>query len=169
MIPVETALENIMDATYGEEVRQSIHDAISIMNGNANEALDIANIKFGTAVTSASSSTGTYPVGTIYFNTSTNDLWKAIAKNSWELMGNLKGAQGIQGEKGDKGDTGAQGEKGDKGDTGEAGSQYPVDDESTATDKVWSANKTNSEVSDLKADIGSLKVVNGMLCQTYKI
>lgn len=88
-----------------------------------------------------------------------------------------QGPQGIQGEKGPKGDTGAKGDKGDtgakgetgstgpqgpKGDTGETGPQGPAGDpteliDDTAgsgdTDKVWSADKSASEVSQLNNQI----------------
>jgi len=63
-----------------------------------------------------------------------------------------QGEQGIAGPKGDKGDKGDQGEqgvagpKGDKGDQGDPG--VAIDDTQVLTDKTWSSDKINTELSD---------------------
>ena len=50
MINIKDVLYNILHSRYGRDVRQSIHDGIYQINENANEAIDLAQIKFGTAV-----------------------------------------------------------------------------------------------------------------------
>lgn len=85
----------------------------------------------GTAVTGTSTSAITVAVsgskaGDMYLNTSTSNVYKATAANSWVYICNIKGAQGIQGATGPtgpRGATGAAGAKGDKGDTGPRGLQ----------------------------------------------
>lgn len=85
----------------------------------------------GTAVTGTSTSAITVAVsgskaGDMYLNTSTSNVYKATAANSWVYICNIKGAQGIQGATGPtgpRGATGAVGAKGDKGDTGPRGLQ----------------------------------------------
>ena len=73
----------------------------------------------------------------------------------------LKGPQGPQGIQGEKGETGAQGIQGPKGDKGEQGIQGPqgvqgpsgataINDASTATNAIWSAYKTYTEIEGLK-------------------
>ena len=63
-----------------------------------------------------------------------------------------QGEQGVAGPKGDKGDKGDQGEqgvagpKGDKGDQGDPG--VAIDDTQVLTDKTWSSDKINTELSD---------------------
>lgn len=84
----------------------------------------------GTAVTGTSTSAITVAVsgskaGDMYLNTSTSNVYKAIAANSWVYICNIKGAQGIQGATGPRGATGATGSQGPKGDTGDAGPQGP--------------------------------------------
>ncbi|MFA5562219.1 MAG: hypothetical protein WDA00_06245 [Eubacteriales bacterium] len=107
----------------------------------------------GTEITGEGTVTATVAdaiVGDTYLNLSTFELYRCIGKNSWLLLGTLRGAdgtngvtphigengnwfvgttdtgvkaQGPQGEKGDTGDTGEQGPQGEKGDTGEQGLQ----------------------------------------------
>lgn len=67
-----------------------------------------------------------------------------------------QGPQGIQGNKGDVGDIGPQGPKGDKGDIGDPGVAF--DDTQALTDKTWTSNKINSELS-LKANTTDLSPV----------
>ena len=106
----------------------------------------------GTLVTGTSTSAVTVTVsgskaGDMYLNTSTSNVYKATAANSWVYVCNIKGAtgatgsagpQGVQGPKGDKGLTGdrgatgatgpqgVQGPQGDKGATGERGPAGPA-------------------------------------------
>jgi len=94
MIDINTALQNILRANYGRDVRQSIHDAIYQIDGNANEAVDIASIKFGTAVTGPTSPVGTYPNNTVYFNTSTGIIWK-LSGGAWSQQGSMKAISSI--------------------------------------------------------------------------
>ena len=77
----------------------------------------------GTAVTGTSTTAVTVTVsgskaGDMYLNTSTYNVYKASAANSWIYVCNIKGATGATGA---KGDTGAQGPKGDTGATGAKG------------------------------------------------
>lgn len=90
MAKIEDYLKQILEARYGEDVRGSIHDSIEMIS-------KIAGIKFGTDVTSASSPTGSYEIGTFYLNTSTFDLWCMASVNSWVLAGNIKGVNGNNG------------------------------------------------------------------------
>ena len=89
MIDISTALQNILKAVYGKDVRQSIHDAIFQINANANEAIDLAQIKFGTAITSPTSPTGSYIENTIYFNVMTGIVWR-LDGGSWSQLGTFK-------------------------------------------------------------------------------
>lgn len=77
----------------------------------------------GTAVTGTSTTAVTVTVsgskaGDMYLNTSTYNVYKASAANSWIYVCNIKGATGATGA---KGATGAQGPKGDAGAAGAAG------------------------------------------------
>ena len=85
----------------------------------------------GTAVTGTSTSAIAVAVsgskaGDMYLNTSTSNVYKATAANSWVYICNIKGAQGIQGPTGPKGATGATGAVGPKGDQGIQGIQGPI-------------------------------------------
>ena len=80
----------------------------------------------GTDVTGTSTSAIAVAVsgskaGDMYLNTSTSNVYKATAANSWVYICNIKGAQGIQGPKGDQGDTGATGAVGPAGPQGPQG------------------------------------------------
>ena len=91
MADISTYLQAIMSAVYGEDVRGSIHDAIEIINDVSEVVLST-----GTAVDSASSSsTGFFPDTSLYFNTSTKELWKCIGTDSWQSQGLLKGDAGV--------------------------------------------------------------------------
>ena len=80
----------------------------------------------GTDVTGTSTSAIAVAVsgskaGDMYLNTSTSNVYKATAANSWVYICNIKGAQGIQGPIGPKGDTGATGAVGPAGPQGPQG------------------------------------------------
>lgn len=82
----------------------------------------------GTAVTGTSTSAITVAVsgskaGDMYLNTSTSNVYKATAANSWVYVCNIKGATGATGPRGATGAAGAAGAKGDKGATGDRGPQ----------------------------------------------
>lgn len=93
----------------------------------------------GTLVTGTSTSAITVAVsgskaGDMYLNTSTSNVYKAAAANSWVYVCNIKGAtgatgsagpQGIQGPQGVQGPAGPAGAKGATGATGPAGPQGP--------------------------------------------
>ena len=88
----------------------------------------------GTDVTGTSTSAIAVAVsgskaGDMYLNTSTSNVYKATAANSWVYICNIKGAQGIQGPIGPKGDTGATGAVGPKGDQGVQGIPGPKGDQ----------------------------------------
>ena len=51
MANIDTYLENIMQARYGRDVRQSIHDGIEAINEDAENAVDIATQAKGEAKT----------------------------------------------------------------------------------------------------------------------
>lgn len=94
MADISRYLQDILDAVYGEEVRGSIHDAISIINDVSEVVLTT-----GTAVTSASSSSTGFFDGSLYLNTDTYELWKCVGVDSWASQGILKGTPGIDGNK----------------------------------------------------------------------
>ena len=94
MADISRYLQDILDAVYGEEVRDSIHDAIEIINDVSEVVLTT-----GTAVTSASSSSTGYFDGSLYLNTDTYELWKCVGVDSWASQGILKGAPGVDGNK----------------------------------------------------------------------
>ena len=82
----------------------------------------------GTLVTGTSTSAITVTVsgskaGDMYLNTSTSNVYKATAANSWVYVCNIKGATGATGPRGATGAAGAAGAKGDKGATGDTGPQ----------------------------------------------
>lgn len=87
---IEDYLKAILEARYGEDVRNSIHDAIEMIN-------KIAGIKFGTDITSTTSPSGDYEIGTFYINNETDDMWKMAGTDLWEHVGNIKGEPGTPG------------------------------------------------------------------------
>lgn len=109
MIPVNEALEAILNAVYGKEVRQALHDGLYRVNENANEAVQTAKaIGVGMQIVSSSSPTDGYVIDNLYLNTETWDLWKCTG-DAWELQGNIKGAEGDSGDPGDPGEPGTDG------------------------------------------------------------
>ena len=94
MIDISTALQNILKAVYGRDVRQSIHDAIYQINANANEAIDLAQIKFGTAVNSPTDPITGYAENTVYLNVNTGIMWR-LEGGSWVKKGTFKSIDGI--------------------------------------------------------------------------
>ena len=102
----------------------------------------------GTAVTGTSTSAITFSVsgsktGDMYLNTSTYNVYRASAANSWIYVCNIKGATGAKGDKGATGETGPQGETGATGTaatievgtvtTGAAGTNAAVTNAGTAS------------------------------------
>lgn len=82
----------------------------------------------GTAVTGTSTAAVTATVsgsktGDMYLNTSTSNVYKASAANSWVYVCNIKGLTGLTGAKGDTGATGPKGDTGAKGATGATGTR----------------------------------------------
>lgn len=89
MIDINQALQNVLKAVYGKDVRQSIHDAIYQINQNANEAVDLAQIKFGADITSPTSPVEGYIEKTVYFNIVTGIIWR-LEGGSWSRLGSMK-------------------------------------------------------------------------------
>lgn len=92
----------------------------------------------GTAVTGTSTSAVTVSVsgskaGDMYLNSSTYNVYRASAANSWIYVCNIKGATGATGAQGPQGATGATGAQGPKGDTGPQGPQGPAGTNATTT------------------------------------
>ena len=88
MADISTELQAILDAVYGEDVRDSIHDAIDIVNKVGEK-----NITVGSAVTSQSSSIVGYYDESVYINKNTWDVWVCDG-TKWVLQGNIKGGPG---------------------------------------------------------------------------
>lgn len=63
--------------------------------------------------------------GDYFLNTSNADIYKKIS-NTWQRIGNIRGAQGEKGLQGEKGEKGVKGDRGDAGLTGPAGPQGSV-------------------------------------------
>lgn len=94
MIDISTALQNILKAVYGRDVRESIHDAIYQINANANEAIDLAQIKFGTAVNSPTDPIAGFTENSVYLNVNTGIMWR-LEGGSWVKKGTFKSIDGI--------------------------------------------------------------------------
>ena len=89
MANIDTYLQAIMDAVYGEQVRGSIHDAIALINDVSEAVLTV-----GTAVDSPTSSSTGFFEDSLYVNSITWDLWKCTGTDTWNLEGNIKGETG---------------------------------------------------------------------------
>ena len=63
--------------------------------------------------------------GDYFLNTSNADIYKKIS-NTWQRIGNIRGAQGEQGIQGERGERGLKGDRGDAGLTGPAGPQGSI-------------------------------------------
>ena len=94
MIDISTALQNILKAVYGRDVRESIHDAIYQINANANEAVDLAQIKFGTAVNSPTDPIAGFAENSVYLNVNTGIMWR-LEGGSWVKKGTFKSIDSI--------------------------------------------------------------------------
>ena len=94
MINIKDALYNILHSRYGRDVRQSIHDGIYQINENANEAIDLAQIKFGTAVNSPTDPITGYTENSLYLNINTNIMWK-LEGSLWVKKGTFKSIDNI--------------------------------------------------------------------------
>ena len=94
MINIKDALYNILHSRYGRDVRQSIHDGIYQINENANEAIDLAQIKFGTAVNSPTDPITGYKENSLYLNVNTNIMWK-LEGGLWVKKGTFKSIDNI--------------------------------------------------------------------------
>ncbi|MFT3982285.1 MAG: hypothetical protein QM697_00145 [Lachnospiraceae bacterium] len=109
MVPVNEALEAILNAVYGKDVRQALHDGLYQVNRNANLAVQTARaIGVGTLIIEESSPSGNYVIDNLYLNNATWDLWKCTG-DAWELQGNIKGAEGDPGDSGEPGAPGTNG------------------------------------------------------------
>ena len=94
MINIKDVLYNILHSRYGRDVRQSIHDGIYQINENANEAIDLAQIKFGTAVNSPTDPITGYTENSLYLNVNTNIMWK-LEGGLWVKKGTFKSIDNI--------------------------------------------------------------------------
>ena len=94
MINIKDALYNILHSRYGRDVRQSIHDGIYQINENANEAIDLAQIKFGTAINSPTDQITGYTENSLYLNVNTNIMWK-LEGGLWVKKGTFKSIDNI--------------------------------------------------------------------------
>ena len=94
MIDISTALQNILKAVYGRDVRESIHDAIYQIDANANEAIDLAQIKFGTAVNSPTDPIAGFTENSVYLNVNTGIIWR-LEGGSWAKKGTFKSIDSI--------------------------------------------------------------------------
>ena len=89
MANINTYLQAILQAVYGEDVRGSIHDAIALINDVSEVVLST-----GTAVTGPTSSSTGFFEDSLYLNLNTYELWKCIGTDTWQSLGILKGPTG---------------------------------------------------------------------------
>lgn len=89
MANINTYLQAILQAVYGEDVRGSIHDAIALINDVSEVVLST-----GTAVTGPTSSSTGFFEDSLYLNINTYELWKCIGTDTWQSLGILKGDTG---------------------------------------------------------------------------
>lgn len=89
MADISQDLQKILDAIYGEEVRGSIHHAISLIN-DVSEVI----LTTGTAINAPTDSSEGYYTDSLYLNLDTYELWKCVGTNAWQSLGVLKGATG---------------------------------------------------------------------------
>lgn len=88
MANIQTYLDNIARAIYGEEVRSSIYNAIDLIN-----KMGEVNLTLGKAVNSETSPSTDYFDNSVYINETTWDVWRCKGTGSgWTLIGNLKGS-----------------------------------------------------------------------------
>lgn len=87
MANITRYLQDIKSAVYGYQVRDSIHDAIDIINKVGEKQINI-----GTAI-SAGDPKGSYYENSLYINTNT---WKLLKCNgtTWVEVGSIRGAAG---------------------------------------------------------------------------
>lgn len=78
-------IQNLENAVYGEQVRQSMIELFEEDYILVNKGIGI-----GTDVTSGASSTVGYSDGNVYINSATLDVWK-LTGTVWQKFGNLKG------------------------------------------------------------------------------
>ena len=76
------------------DVRESIHDAIYQINANANEAIDLAQIKFGTDVNSPTDPIAGFAENSVYLNVNTGIMWR-LEGGSWVKKGTFKSIDSI--------------------------------------------------------------------------
>ena len=76
------------------DVRESIHDAIFQINANANEAIDLAQIKFGTDVNSPTDPISGFAENSVYLNVNTGIMWR-LEGGSWVKKGTFKSIDSI--------------------------------------------------------------------------
>lgn len=90
MVDIQTALNQILASVYGKDVRNAIYDSIYQINDNANEAINLATIKFGNAVTSPTSPTQGFIENTVYLNSTTGIMWR-LEGGSWSEKAHFRG------------------------------------------------------------------------------
>ena len=137
MASIQSFLDKIKSAIYGEEVRGSIVDAIEAMNKESSSAKQNTSTivsKINASIASVTGTDeGTSPTVTIVDRGTKFEFVFTIPKGDTGSQGpqGKTGPRGPQGPRGEKGDTGErgpqgpQGPRGEKGDTGERGPQGP--------------------------------------------
>ena len=167
MASIQSFLDKIKSAIYGEEVRGSIVSAIEAMNKESSSAKQNTSTivsKINASIASVTGTDeGTSPTVTIVDRGTKFEFVFTIPKGNTGSRGpqgktGPQGPQGIQGEKGDTGERGPQGPQGpqgEKGDTGETGPQGPqgkpfiVIGSSYSTLAELQEAVTNAEVGDM--------------------
>ena len=111
MANIETYLQKILDAIYGEEVRGSIHDALEAMNTESSSAMSIASTAQDSAKASAAQAQQSAESAKNYSGKppiiGSDGNWETWNESSKAYQTTGKPSRGEQGPQGPKGDAGS--------------------------------------------------------------
>ena len=135
-----TPLEQIYKNT--KDIKELKEDIAPVYKSNVNlgalaDAVDVADTNLTEDVTKAF---------IVDFN---GNLYKFIAFNEDKTKAYIEYYANVKGEKGDTGETGAQGPQGEQGPAGRDGAD-DINDSTIANNKLWSSQKTNTEIGKAK-------------------
>ena len=152
MASIQSFLDKIKSAIYGEEVRGSIVDAIEAMNeesssADRNTSTIVNKINASTASVTGTDE-GTSPTVTIADRGTKFEFVFTIPKGDTGSRG-PQGPQGETGPQGPQGETGPQGLQGPQGETGPQGKSFTIIGSSYATLDELNSAVTDAKVGDM--------------------